>query len=58
MQIHFCPLDKLCRSVGAPARLHITTKRYHYVIALMPSAKVQQMPHNLDKWVWFRRDSY
>lgn len=56
MHIHICTFDKYCRSVGAPPRLYIRTKKYMRTIALTPSAKIQKRPFDLDDWGWYRKD--
>lgn len=37
--LHFCPLDKRCRDVGAPARLHLRNNKVNIGIALTPNAR-------------------
>lgn len=52
MKIHCCLLDKQCRSFGAPLRLHIDARKYHYTIALTPDARLFRH----EKSTWFARD--
>lgn len=37
--LHLCLLDKGCRDVGAPARLHIRNNKVNVGIALTPNAR-------------------
>lgn len=58
MKIHFCPFDKDCRRSHAPARIHIFTRRWAYMMALSRDAKMQKTGTFYPdiKWGWFRRD--
>lgn len=57
MSFHFCPLDSDCRRFGAVWRLHVGTKRHHYVLALRPGDRVQKPGTHWTemKFVWFAR---
>lgn len=39
MRVHVCLLDKTCRALGGLARLHVSTRRYSYGLALTPGSK-------------------
>lgn len=56
MKIHLCTLDRDCRSVGAPPRLHITTKRWMFTLALTPNAKMQKRPYDYVHFGWWVLD--
>lgn len=49
--LHFCPLDRDCRTSGAPARLHISFGQSHIGIALTPAARFVGLGGNDLYWV-------
>jgi hypothetical protein len=68
VKIHFCPLVSECRRNGAPARLTVSTKRWHLGIACAPNGRYVRMPRQYSgdmpprstwerAWIDFKRKS-
>ena len=60
---HFCPLDRTCRKMGAPARLYLTVFGHTLTVAFTPDSRMGKSTRQADgswgppykaKWVSFR----
>lgn len=53
--LHVCLLDKNCRAVGAPKRVHVTTPWFHWAFAMTPASKFAGRLDERPRWTTFEK---
>lgn len=53
IRVHLCTFSRNCRRWKAPPRLHVSTRRWHFMLALTPDGKA--LRHGEWRWWDFHR---